>query len=60
MSISSANMRTKSEASEKKPDGLMRKGVGIEVFFTGWKYNVCEKKYTPTAFLKIRHPYTFT
>lgn len=54
-------MRAKLEASEKKPDRLMRKGVGIVVFFTGWEYNVCEKiKYTPTAFLKIRHPYTFT
>lgn len=53
MSICCANMRTKSEASEKK-------GVGIEVYFTEWEYNVCEKKDTPTAFLKIRHSDTFT
>lgn len=44
MSIISTNTKTKSEVCEKKPDRLMRKGVGIKLFFTGWKYNVCEKK----------------
>lgn len=52
MSICSANMSMKSEARKKKPDRLMRKGVGIEVFFTGWKYNVCEKKIHPYCIFK--------
>lgn len=52
MSISSAKTRMKSEACEKKPDRLIRKGVDVKVFFTRQEYNVCEKKKHPNSIFK--------
>lgn len=44
MSVSLANTRTKSEACEKKPDRLIRKGVDIKVFSEGGNIMYVRKK----------------